>query len=163
MGYPNIISADFVSETMKQQMLQINNDISHLLELVKDPQRYGELIQLLDPTMDKVNLHTTSLQTKLAEELDRKSKKFEQSISPLDDPVTLTKTPPPRFLSAVDKAKWNELAKAKASIQQLADFKKLLVTHFKDEASKQPQVKKLMEQNVAIKQILDKIRQTLMI
>jgi hypothetical protein len=158
-----VISIDFIDEEMRQQMLQISDDIAYLLKLVNDPQRYGELIQILDPTVDKVDQHAIKLQAKLTEELDKRAKEFEISVGPLDNQSVMSKSQPPNFLSDVEAKEWQKLASSEASPQQLADFKRTLIKDFKNKTYKHPQIEKLTEQNISIRGILNKIRQTLII
>lgn len=163
MEFSRFVNADYASsEKVKQHMLQVNNDIAHLVELSKDPKKYGELIGTLDPTIDKVDQHVMALQNKLTEELDRKTKEFASAVKALDDPLMMAKSSPPNFLSDADIAKWHKLVAAGEG-QQLASFKKALINDFKDGMSKQLQIGKLTEQNITIRRILDKIRQTLII
>jgi hypothetical protein len=164
MESSGFMNADYASSgKVEQLMLQVNNDIAHLVELAKDPKKYGELIGILDPTIDKVDLHVMALQNKLTEELDRRTKEFANAVKALDDPLTLAKSIPPSFLSDADIAKWHKLAESGGGAQQLAGFKKALINDFKEGMSKHLQIGKLTEQNITIRRILDKIRQTLMI
>ena len=163
MESSSFVSADYASsEKVEQHMLQVDNDIAHLVELAKDPKKYGELIGKLDPTIDKVDQHVMALQNKLTEELDSRTKEFANAVKALDNPLMMAKSSPPSFLSDADIAKWHKLAAA-GERQQLAGFKKALMNDFKDGMYKYLQIGKLTEQNITIRRILDKIRQTLMI
>lgn len=141
------------SDKIQQHMSGINRDIAHLLDLAKDPQKYGELIEILEPTIDKIDKHILALQARLTEELDRKTKEFEASIELLNEP--------PEHLSAADRAKWHKFSTLGGEAQELDSFKKSLIENFKHEISQQLHVEKLTEQNITIRRILDKIRQTL--
>jgi hypothetical protein len=164
MESSGFMNADYASsEKVEQRMLQVDNDIAHLVELAKDPKKYGELIGILDPTIDKVDQHVVALQNKLTEELDRRTKEFVSAVKALDDPLMMAKSSPPSFLSDADKAKWHKFVEVGGGAQQLVSFKKTLINDFKDGMSKHLQIGKLTEQNITIRRILDKIRQTLMI
>jgi len=164
MDHTGFMNVDYIgNDKIQQHMLQVNNDITHLLELAKDPKKYGELIEKLDPTMDKVDQHVMALQTRLTEELDRRTKEFEIAIKVLDNPATMLDSNPPGFLSGADIAKWRKLAASRETALHLTGFKKSLIDGFKNEMSKQLHIEKLTEQNITIRRILDKIRQTLII
>lgn len=160
-GFTNV---DYISsEKIQQHMLQVNNDITKLLELAKDPKKYGELIEKLDPTINKIDQHVIALQTRLTEELDRRTKEFEAAIKVLDSPTTAFGSSPPDFLSKADIAKWHKFAASRGGVRYLSEFKKSLVDSFRNEVSKQLHIERLTEQNITIRRILDKIRQTLVI
>jgi hypothetical protein len=163
METPDITDIGFINEKIQQQMIQISDDIAYLLGLANDPQKYGELIKAIDPTMDKVNQHAITMQNRLIKERDRKVQEFKTSIKALDNPLTMAKSKPPGILSNTDAAKWKKLAVSEASPQELADFKDKLINTLKDEVSQSLQVEKLTQQNMSIRGILDKIRQTLII
>ena len=164
MDPTGLTSVDYISsEKIQQHMLQVNNEITQLLELAKDPRKYGELIEKMDPTIDKVDQHVMALQARLTEELDRRTKEFETAIKALDNPATMFGSEPPDFLSSADVAKWRKLAASRGVTRHLTGFKKSLIDGFKNEMSKQLHIEKLTEQNITIRRILDKIRQTLLI
>jgi len=161
MSSPDIANTAVIGQKMHQQMQQITDDVAYLIELVKDPSRHGELIKLLDPFIDKVNLHTNLLQSKLMDVVNNKAEEFKNAISALEDPAILAQTPPPDCLSTTDKEEWHKLATSQASPQQLTAFKKALSDGFQEKIAIQLQVEKLTEQNMAIKKVLDKIRKVL--
>ena len=162
MESTSVVSSNFQHE-IQQQLYQVKRDIAYLLELANDPKKYNELIKILDPTVDKVNNHVTALHEKLIDELNKKIKEFEIILKPLDDPKILAGKEPPVFLSAADKSRLHKLIAAHANYQQLMDFKLSLIEEFRDELYKKLQIDQLTEQNVTIKRILAKIRQTLLI
>ncbi|CAL7961057.1 conserved hypothetical protein [Gammaproteobacteria bacterium] len=164
MDPTDLVNVDYIgNDKVQQHMLQVNNDITRLLELAKDPRKYGELIEKLDPTIDKVDRHVMALQTRLTEELNRRTKEFEAAIKVLDDPAAMFGSKPPGFLSSADITKWHKLAASRGTVRHLTGFKKILIDNFKSEVSKQLHIEKLTEQNITIRRILDKIRQTLII
>lgn len=152
-----------LSEKAEQQFLQINKDITYLLELVNDPKKYGKLIEILDPTVDRLNGCFVELQDRLSEELDKKIKEFEIIIKPLDNTSTISESEPPDFLPEDDKATWRKLAASGAAKHELADFKQELINNFKNRMFKKLKIDELTKQNLAIKKILEKIRRTLLI
>lgn len=152
-----------ISNNTSQIMSEVRNHIAHLLKLSQDPLSYGELISMLDPTVDKIEHHIITLHAKLTEEADRRVREFESAIIALDSLATMSKSNPPGFLSDTDKAKWHELAMPGVSKQMLMNFKSTLVAGFKKNIYKQLQIDELTDQNVAIRNILYMIRKELII
>lgn len=152
-----------LSEKAEQQFLQINKDITYLLELVNDPKKYRKLIEILDPTVDRLNGSFTELQDGLSEELNKKIKEFEIIVKPLDNTSTISESEPPDFLPEDDKATWRKLATSGAAKRELADFKQELINNFKNKMFKKLKIDELTKQNLAIRKILEKIRRTLLI
>jgi hypothetical protein len=164
MDITDPMNIDYIgNDKVQQHMLQVNKDITQLLELAKDPRKYGELIGKLDPAIDKVDQHVMALQTRLTKELDRRTKEFEAAIKALDSPETMFGSSPPDFLSSADMSKWRKLAASRGTVRHLIGFKKSLIDSFKNDMSRQLHIEKLTEQNIIIRRILDKIRQTLII
>ena len=141
--------AEFVSSAV-----QINSEITYLLSLAQDSQKHGELIENFDSTLDKIDDHILYLQNKITEELDKKTKEFENAIA---------QDSPPDFLSGQDIDKWHKIAASGGGKIKFLAFKKVLIANFKEELHKQLEVEKLTEQNITIRLILDKLRQLIMI
>jgi len=152
-----------VNKIVQQQILQVDKDIAYLLELLGDPKKYGELIKILDPTVDRLDNCVVELQAILTKELDKKVKEFELTIKPLNDPAEIVGSEPPDFLANTDKTKWHKFAASGASKQQLVDFKQALIDIFKNEMYKKLQIEALAEKNITLRRILAKIRRTLLV
>jgi len=152
-----------INEKVQQQILQVNKDIAYLRELVNDPKKYGELIKVLDPTVDRLDNCVVELQAVLTKELSKKTKEFEVTIKSLDDSVVFFASQPPSLLSDANKTKWHKFAASKVSKQQLTDFKQALIDAFKSEMYKKLQIEELAEKNITIRRLLAQIRRTLLI
>lgn len=144
-------------------MSEVRNQIAYLLKLSQDPLRYGELISMLDPTVDRIEHHIITLHAQLTEEAERRVKEFESAIIALNSPATMAKSTPPDFLSDNEKAQWHELATSNVTKQKLVIFKNYLVANFKENVFKQLRIDELTDENVAIRDILNKIRKELII
>ena len=110
-------------EKIQKCIFDVSKDIERLVELSNDQSKYGKLIEILDPYVDKIDKHIMALQNRLTDELNKRAREFDASIA--SDAFTLD--------------------------------------NFRREISKKMHIEKLTEQNINIRRILDKIRQTLII
>ncbi len=163
MDVPEFAVVGDVTEIIQQVMPAVSNYIEYLLELSNDPQRHGELISVLDPTIDKLEQHVMALHNRLLEELDKRVGDFEIAIKALNSLSTMIGSQPPDCLSEIDKEHWHKLAVSGVLQRQLVSFKESLLDDFKDSTFEQLQITELTDKNMAIRKVLDKIQQVLII
>ena len=155
--------ADEIGQIAQRSMQEVSNYISYLLDLSGDPKRHGELIEIIDPTIDKIEHHISALHTQIAREIDNRVEEFELSLDILNSPITMVGSKPPEYLSGQDKQKWKKLALSGITASQLIVFKRYLVNSFRGKVAEQLQLEELTNQNTAIRKILDKIRKALLV